>query len=138
VLGFTLVEVLIVVTIIGILSAIAVPSYRRYVLRVNRTDAKTALTSAAQTLERCYTRNNAYNNPTNVVGCTLAFPFNVPATSARPTYTITGVVNANQFTLTATRINGQVSDTDCGNFQLNELGAQTTVGGTKPAVDCWH
>jgi type IV pilus assembly protein PilE len=132
--GFTLAELLVVVTIIGILTAIAVPSYRNYVLRVNRTDAKAALTTAAQTLERCYTRNNAYDN----AGCTLALPYNVPQAAGTQTYTIDGAINAQTFALTATRINGQLDDADCGDFTLNEQGVQQIVGGAKPAADCWR
>jgi type IV pilus assembly protein PilE len=130
--GMTLVELLVVVTIVGILSAIAVPAYRGYVLRVGRTDAKVALTSAAQTLERCYTRFNAYNDP-----MCPAIPATAPG-AGTATYTITAVPAANSFTLKATRANGQADDADCGDFTLDEKGVQGTSGGTKPAVECWR
>lgn len=134
--GMTLVELIVVVTIVGILAAIAVPSYRGYVLRVTRTDAKTALTGAAQTLERCFTRENAYNK----AACTLAVPFNAPAGSADAsrTYSITADITENDFTLTATPQNGQVNDTGCGSFTLNATGKQDIVGGSKTAAECWR
>jgi type IV pilus assembly protein PilE len=126
----TLVELLVVVTIVGILAAIAVPSYRAYVIRVKRADAKVALTSAAQRMERCYTRSNTY------VGCDTGYPLDTPGA----TYTIAfnPAPTATQFTVTATPINGQADDTDCAAFALNETGKQT-VTGTKSAkpTECW-
>ena len=56
--GVTLMELMIVVVIIGILAAIAYPSYRAQVMRSHRSDAKIALERAAQTLERCFTNSN--------------------------------------------------------------------------------
>lgn len=126
--GFTLVEMMIVVLIIAILTSIAVPSYRQYVLRVTRTDAKTSLTAIAQRLERCFTRSNTYNN----AACTVPFPQTTPDN----TYTVTGVLTANTYVLTATPNNGQAEDTACANFTLNQLGQQG-VSGAKPANECW-
>jgi type IV pilus assembly protein PilE len=60
--GVTLVELLIAVAIVGILAAIAYPSYRQYALRGNRTEAKVELMEIAQELEKCYTRYGAYNH----------------------------------------------------------------------------
>ena len=58
--GHTLMELLIVVAIIGILASIAIPGYRRYVIRANRADAKIAMLQTAQALERCYTNSSPY------------------------------------------------------------------------------
>ena len=61
--GFTLIELMIVVVVIGILAAIAYPSYTRYVDRAAIADGRSALLAAAQQMERCFTRNDTY------VGC---------------------------------------------------------------------
>ena len=58
--GFTLVEVMIVVAIIAILAAIVIPSYQSAVRKAHRTDAKTALATIAQLMERYNTQNNTY------------------------------------------------------------------------------
>ena len=70
--GFTLIELMIAVAIIAILATIAYPSYRQQVLKSQRTEAKTALSDAAQRLERCYTQFNAYNDTDD---CTIAGTF---------------------------------------------------------------
>jgi len=130
--GFTLVELMIVVLIVSILTAIAVPSYRQYVLRVTRTDAKVALTSISQRLERCFTQ---ISPPVfNDAACTVVLPQNTPDN----TYRITGNIAANTYALTATPINGQADDaTGCGSFTVNQMGVQDVIGGTKPRNECW-
>lgn len=136
--GVTLIELVIVMLVIGILSAIAIPSYRSYVMRVNRADAKVGLTNAAQTLERCFTRENVYNG--GLCAAALPLPYNLPmaAPAGSATYVLSGVIAANDYTLTATRTNGQTADAACGDFTLNARGLQGVVGAAKPAMDCWR
>lgn len=58
--GFTLIELMIVLVVLGIIAAIAYPSYQRYVERANRVDAQAAMMDAAQSMERCFTLRNTY------------------------------------------------------------------------------
>jgi type IV pilus assembly protein PilE len=131
--GVTLIELLVVIMIIGILAAIAIPSYRRYVVRANRANAKTMLLQTAQALERCYTNSSpyAYNSATCAAAVTL------PAVAPDGTYSVNGVITANAYTLTATPQGGQAQDTDCGNFIVNQVGTQT-ISGTSTVAQCWR
>lgn len=128
--GVTLMELLVVIAVISILSAIAIPTYRSYVIRANRSDAKAALLSAAGALERCYTRFNSY---ATADGCTVAFNVSSPSGN----YTITAPTQtATAFSLLATAVDGQAKDTDCKNFTLTNSSVRG-VTGTKPAASCW-
>ncbi len=133
--GFTLIEVMIVVAIVGILSAIAMPSYNEYIRRGHRADARAGLLQAAQWLERAATAQGVY--PTTLPA-TLTWAGDV---SKR--YQIdfeAGNTNA-AFTLVATRKSpGAQADDKCGDFTLTNTGtrgANNLASGTT-AADCWN
>ena len=127
--GFTLAELLIVIVIIGILAAIAWPSYQAQVMRSNRTEAKVALEQARQGLERCFTRFNAYN----AGGCELTFPLDTPSGA----YRVAVVRDVTTFTLTATPQGVQATrDAECANFTLDDRGVRG-ISGTGDAQRCW-
>lgn len=137
--GVTLMELMVVIVVIGILTAIAVPSYRQYVIRANRTEAKVALMQAQQGLEKCYTRFHRYktNPPTQV--CTADANLTGGVLSEDGNYRITIAhdrIATPSYTLTATPQQGQVGDTQCGNFLLNEVG-QRDVSVAGNAARCW-
>ena len=133
--GVTLIELLIVIIIIGILAAIALPAYRRYVVRTNRSSAKVALMQTAQALERCYTNSTpfAYNGATCTAAVTL------PITTQDGTYRISGVRTATSYTLTATPQGAQATDTQCANFTLTQNGARAVTGTySSTPNECWQ
>lgn len=121
--GFTLIEVMIVVAIIGILAAIAYPSYRDQVRRSNRSDAYSALTAMANAQEKFYLANNTYADTLAKLG--------FGATSNEGYYQlIIPNADATTFTVRATPTGGQADDTDCTQLDL-------TAAGQKTPAACW-
>ena len=138
--GFTLIELIITIAIIGILAGIAYPSYTESVNRAKRAQAQTAIVSLAQAMERVFTRNNSYAAATLGSGATDIFPSAVPATGTQ-FYTLSlSNLTATGYTITATRLAGSAMASDkCGNYTLTAAGAKGIVsntGGTTVAT-CW-
>jgi len=131
--GITLMELMIVMVVVAILAAIAYPSYRGSVMRGQRATAKTALTSAAQALERCFTRFGTYDNAACDVANNLIDGTGFPNTEQ--TYQISGDVTPAAFLLTATPLGGQTDDT-CGSLTLTNTNVQGATGGD--AAQCWR
>jgi type IV pilus assembly protein PilE len=135
--GVTLMEVMITVAIIGILSAIAVPSYNSYVTESRRNEAKNALLELGQFMERHYTANSSYGNVSAGVTTSLDesdLPFDaVPKDGGTAYYNVTVSSNAATYTLTLTPT-GVMSTDACGNYTLNQTGAHTPSAGN---ATCW-
>jgi type IV pilus assembly protein PilE len=134
--GVTLIELITVTVIVGILAAIARDRDRGSVVRANRTEAKVLIQQTAASLERCFSRYNAYDN----ANCTTV---NSLANDTLPTpsgdYRVTAsVMAAGQYTLQATPQGAQASDdAACATLTLTHTNVQGIVGGTRPAAECW-
>ncbi len=142
--GFTMVEVLLVITILGVLAAITVPGYQEYVQRGYRAEARTALMRAATLLERRFTVEATY--PVSADFSTLyglpsgASIYSSPdavnnATASKYRITYQQLSGGQQYTLTATLING--TDAKCGVYTLNDRMVKT-VTGSNTVEQCWR
>ncbi len=136
--GFTLIELMVTVAIVGILAAVALPAYSNYIKQANRSDAKSVLLETAQFLERNYTENNKYHQDS--AGSAIALPVTVSPSSGTTLYNIsTSNFAATTYTLTATPVSGGRMDGDeCGALSINHLGQKSVSNATLDADTCWR
>jgi len=137
--GFTLIELMIVVLIIGIISAIAYPTYRGHMMRSHRAEGKALLVDAAARQERFYSNGNpALTYTTNMVALNFG---DVPEEFVTERYelTATGCPIGSCFTLQVEAINGQQQDTDCRFLTFNSVGQRgARDSSNNPTTDvCW-
>lgn len=139
--GFTILELMIVVVIVGVLAAIAIPAYSDYVTRSKRADAKAGLLSLQLEQEKYRA-----NNPSYATGANLAAQLGValPFISPDGIYTVVvqdASVGASTYAITATPIAGEQNDPLCNALTIDQDGFNSSSG-TIAAADaeatCWQ
>ena len=125
--GFTLIEIMIVIAIIGIVITIGYPSITEYVKKGRRTEVAGLLSEQAQILERFYSKSNVYTGATGL-------------SAGNDFYTITPALTDQAFKLTAVRKAGSAMATDkCGDFTITNTGVRSMENAAAGVTtkDCW-
>ncbi len=139
--GFTLMELIITMVIIGILTAVAIPNYTAYIIRSNRGEARNQLLEIATWMERWRTERGRYDDPASANNPPPTPPF--PTTYAQSPstgtakYTIAVAATNVTYTITATPTGVMTGDV-CGNLQINQSGQRLFSGGGGTQDVCWN
>ena len=120
--GFTLIELMITVAIIGIIAAVALPSYQDHILRTRRGAAAACLTEFAQLMEKRYATNMSY------VGTSLPATACITDLSNSYTFAFAADPTATAYTVNAVPSGGQAADTKCATLSIVETGVKTVSG----------
>lgn len=146
-LGFTLIELMVTVAIVGVLAAVTYPSYQNSAIKSRRADAKSALLELANYMERhatevgCYTDIGGDNQCGTEDDTIPTLPFTItPQTGTAYYDLVLFPVDATSFTLSANPIAGASQDNDdCGSLTLTNTGVKDVIPLTAgiTAADCW-
>ncbi|WP_370977747.1 type IV pilin protein [Agaribacterium sp. ZY112] len=136
--GFTLIELMIVVAIIGIISAFAIPAYNKQVMRGKRVDAKAFLLDIASRQERLYTEKISYSSTLSDLGLSAATSpeghYSV-AVSVTPSGCSPSTTKCTYYKLTAT---GPSNDAECLTLTFDSLGGKGYTGSASSYDQCWR
>jgi type IV pilus assembly protein PilE len=137
--GVTLIELMTVVVVMAIIASIAVPTYRKYLIRAQRSEGKIALLQLQTAQEKFYLQNNTYTDKVTTSSTAEVPGLGLPGTSETGKYKVevTNLGAGGQtYTATATPLVGQADDKDCAKLTINERGVRG-ISGTKSPEFCW-
>ena len=135
--GFSLVELLVVLVIMGVLSALALPGYTRYVQRGNRTEVMAALLEAQHFMERYYSANGQYLSPANAVPMLPQRLQRIPIQGTVRYQLSVREATANSYLLQAVP-EGSMADDVCGSLTINQTGLRGVLNSTNSVSECWR
>ena len=134
-LGFTLIEIMVVVALVGILASIALTSYQSQTRKTRRYAAQSCLMEQAQYLERYYTSTN---NSMSYTGAVLPDATGKTNLASYYTFSLPAAANSSQaFSVQATAIGTQTGDTSCSTLALNQAAQHTSSSATAATTGCW-
>jgi len=137
--GVTLIELMTVVAVMAIIASIALPTYRKYLIRAQRSEGKIALLQLQTAEEKFYLQNNTYTDKVTTSSTADTPGLGLPGTSETGKYKIEVKdlgAGGQTYTATATPLVGQTDDKDCANLTINERGVRG-ISGTRTPEFCW-
>jgi type IV pilus assembly protein PilE len=138
--GFSLIELLVVLLIVGIVSAIALPSYTQHVQRGHRAEAIGALLEAQHFMERFYSAHGRYDGSAQEPGKLPELPLRlqgIPANSTLRYQLRLDSATVNAYELQAEPVGSMVND-ECGVLTLNQTGLKGLGDSDLSVADCWR
>lgn len=136
--GVTLVELMTVVVVLAIISSIALPTYRKYLIRAQRSEGKIALLQLQTAQEKFYLQNNTYTDKVTQSSTATTPGLGLPGTSETGKYAVSVTLGTGgqSYIATATPQKGQSDDKDCAKLTINERGVRGISGSKNPEF-CW-